>query len=1021
MTNSMIRSTLFNGRAFMTRGVLFLESAIVIAIVSFVSISPALARSPQASEAFVEEVEIRGNRRIPRESVLYYVQSKPQDRFDLGLAQRDLQSIIQMGLFDPLSTKLFVEDGPRGGKIIIFQVKEYPIIRAIVYRGMKSVTESEVLTRFKEKTVQVGKEQTLDPAKANRARLVLRELLAEKGHPNAEVKVEIEEISATTVSLVFDVDEGKRVRVKEIQFVGARDGFSQRRLRGAMKLVKEAGLFSNFSSKDIYFKDKLADDLERVRYFLGTKGYLQAKLGEPQVEEAGKVSSGLPLPLFRKSGPGLKISVPIEVGRRYRISKVEEKGVALFQPGIVTAYSGMRVGDWVDARKISENVYKGIKDLYGTQGFIQAEPNFIPKFIDKTPEVGDVEITLEMEEGRQFTLRRLEFIGNNNTRDVVMRREVLLNEGDAYNKRSWDYSILKLNQLGLFDEIKEKDAITRTNDRDQTVDIDLQVKEKGRQQIQLNGGVSGYAGSFFGLEYSTNNLLGYGESLSVAFSGGNRSKSLSFGFTEPYLMGKPISLGFTVFGSQYQYVGSGLDYTSQQAALISQFYGNGVFDADTLFTQKTAGGSVSLSGALSMFTKRFGNFSRFARLQMSYSLTGSTVKDPSVNSDGNPTNDIPVSYSQPRIITSRIIPSIYYNTKNASLDPTNGKSLFLGLGFSGGVLGGDVNTISPQLELQYFKPVLKRRSEKPHVLAMRFKVDHLRAYGAPPPFRQGDTRSLAFVGGVPIFERFFLGGEYDIRGYNIRSLGPIVRSDTFASTRGPITAMKTDPNDSTRLVPYDGPLDPSVSNQFLFNAPEGACAGAVTTPIDGCNVVYRGSYPTLLGGDTQAIYNIEYRVPIISILSVAAFADVGTAFNARKYNDQITSTNFVGAPVLPLGTPTAVIGLDGAVIVNPSGFLATQAEIDAAPKDDAGNPVGFNRVFFQGQTQTFDIVRTSQSNKWRLSQDLRSSVGLEFRVQMPVINVPFRLIMAYNPYADNQNNIYVQKKTVLRFSVGRTF
>src|SRR5262245_63481606 len=101
----------------------------------------------------------------------------------------------------------------------------------------------------------------------------------------------------------------------------------------------------------------------------------------------------------------------------------------------------MRVGDWVDSKKIPENVYKGIKDLYRTQGFIQAEVNFIPKFIDKTPEEGDVEITLELEEGRQFTLRRLEFIGNSNTRNVVMRREVLLNEGDAYNKRLWDLSM----------------------------------------------------------------------------------------------------------------------------------------------------------------------------------------------------------------------------------------------------------------------------------------------------------------------------------------------------------------------------------------------------------------------------------------------------------------------------------------------------------------------------------------------------------------------------------------------------
>jgi outer membrane protein insertion porin family len=996
----------------MTRGLFFLASAIVIAIVLFVSFSPALAQNPQASEDFVEEVEIRGNRRIPRETVLYYIQSKPQDRFDLGLAQRDLQSIIQMGLFDPLYTKLFVEDGPRGGKIIIFQVKEYPIIRAMEYRGLKSATESEVLTRFKERRVQVGKEMNFDPAKANGARLIIRELLAEKGHPDAQVGVEVEEISATTVALIFDVEEGKRVRVKEIAFVGEREGFSQRRLRGAMKLVKEAGLFSNFSSKDIYFKDKLMDDLERVRYFLGTKGYLQAKLGEPNVEEAGRVSSGLPLPLFRKSGPGLKIGIPIEVGRRYKISKVEEKGVRIFQPGVVTAYSGMRVGDWIDSKKISENVYKGVKDLYGTQGYIQADINFIPKFVDKTAEEGDVEITLEVEEGRQFTLRRLEFIGNTNTRDVVMRREVLLNEGDAYNKRYWDLSMLRLNQLGLFDEIKEKDAITRTNDRDQTVDIDLQVKEKGRQQIQLNGGVSGYQGSFFGLEYSTNNLMGYGESLSVAVSGGNRSKSVSFGFTEPYLMGRPVSLGFQVFGSQYQFAGSGLDYTSQQQQLIEQYYGTSVLDADTLFTQKTVGGSVSLSGSLQMFTKRFEKFSRFTRLQMSYSLTGTTIKDPEINTDGDSTNDIPVTYSQPRIITSRITPSIYYNTKNASLDPTNGKSLLLGFALSGGILGGDVNTVQPQLEFQYFKPVLRRRSEKPHVLAMRFKADHIRAYGAPPPVQVGDTRSLSFVGGTPVYERFFLGGDNDIRGYNLRSLGPIVTSDTYASTRGPVTPMVVDPNDSTKVIPYTGPLAEGVTSKFLFNAPEGNCAGALTATVPGCNIGYAGSYPTLLGGDTQVVYNIEYRVPIISLLTVAAFADVGTVFNARKYSDQITSSNFVSNQDLS----------GGGVIIDPQGAIVETEDLANVPIDDAGNPKdGYNRVFMYGQTQSFNIVRASASNKWRLKEDLRSSIGLEFRVQVPVINVPFRLIMAYNPYADNPTNYYVQKKTVLRFSVGRTF
>ncbi|HKX27647.1 MAG TPA: outer membrane protein assembly factor BamA [Blastocatellia bacterium] len=973
----------------------------------------------------MEDIEIRGNRRIPRESILYYVQSKPQDRYDLSLAQRDLQAILQMGLFDPLATKLYVEDGPRGGKIVIFQVKEYPIIRDLQYRGMKSATESEVLTRFKERRVQVSKESQFDPAKANGARVVIRELLAEKGHPDAAVAVEVEEISATTVALIFNVEEGPRVRVKEIEFVGDHNGFSQGRLRGAMKLVKEAGMFSAFSSKDIYFKDKLMEDLERVRFYLGTRGYLQAKIGEPQVDPAGKFSAGMPLPLLRKSGPGLKVGIPIEVGRRYKISKVEEKGVTIFQPGIIKAVSGLRDGEWVDSKKIQENVYKGVKDLYGTQGYIQADVNFIPKFIDKTPTEGEVEVTLEVEEGRQFTLRRLEFIGNASTRDVVLRREVLLNEGDPYNKRYWDLSILHLNQLGLFEEVKEKDAITRTNDRDQTVDIDLQVKEKGKQQIQLNGGVSGFAGSFFGLEYSTNNFLGYGESLSVAFSGGNRQLYAMFGFTEPYFMGKPISLGFQIYGQRAQFVGQGFNFGTtvdqlQQASL----FGLSSIDADTLFTQKTIGGSVSLQGQLGLFTKKFPNVSRFTRLGLTYSLASNRVQDPARNRDADPSNDIPITYTQPPILTSRLIPNIYYNTKNAYLDPTRGQSLYLGFGLAGGVIGGDVNSISPSMEYQLFVPALRKRSDKPHVVAMRFRADHIRTFGKPL-----DTKSLSFVGGIPIYERFFLGGENDIRGYNFRSISPVVPYTSYLSSR----------NARSQVVNADGTLSdaPGAINalslaNFNRTAPDPSlgCTATSTNGPGNCNVLPSGNLFTPVGGDTQFIWNMEYRIPVVSVLSLAAFADVGTSFNARKYRDQVVSGNFVtsdlsGYALLFPGT-RASVNQNGVLLTNPDRTVANLNSFPPGTEIDplTGDPTNTTRARVTGEAQSYSIVGTSMRNV-KFLNDLRSSMGLEFRVQMPVINVPFRLIFAYNPQARTDTSdptvLFIERKTVVRFSVGRTF
>ncbi|HQR31964.1 MAG TPA: outer membrane protein assembly factor BamA [Blastocatellia bacterium] len=995
----------------MTKRITFLASALILVFLTLVSVRPAFS---QNQDVFVEDVEIRGNRRIPRESILYYVQSKQQDRFDLSLAQRDLQAILQMGLFDPLGTRLYVEDGPRGGKIIIFQVKEYPIIRDLQYRNLKSATESEVLTRFKERRVQVSKESQFDPAKANSARVVLKELLAEKGHPDAKVQIEVEDISVTTVALIFDVDEGPRVRVKEIQFTGDRDGFSQRRLRGAMKLVKEAGLISTFTSKDIYFKEKLQDDLERVRFFLGSKGYLQAKISEPIVEDAGTVSGGIPLPIpgLRKSGPGKRITIPIEVGRRYKITKVEEKGVTIFQPGIVKAVSGLKEGDWVDSKKIQENVYKGIKDVYGTQGYIQASVDFIPKFIDKTQEEGEIEITLEVDEGRQFAMRRLEFIGNTNTRDVVLRREVALNEGDPYNKRLWDFSILRLNQLGLFEEIKEKDAITRTNDRDQTVDIDLQVKERGRQEIQLNGGVSGFAGSFFGLTYSTNNLLGYGEGLSLSLSGGNRQLMAQFGFTEPYLFGKPIQLGFQLFASKYQYVGQGFNFAQANQILQASFFGLSSIDADTLFTQRSAGGSVSVSAPMAIFTRKFPQFARSTRLGLSYSLSTSSIEDPKVNTDADPTNDIPVTFTQPKILTSRVTPTIYYNTKNAYLDPTNGQSLSLGFSLSGGILGGDVNTFSPSLEYQRFMPIFRRRSEKPHVLAMRVRADHIRTFGTP-----FTTQSLSFVGGIPLFERFFLGGEYDIRGYNFRSISPVVPADSFLSTRN-VVAKIADPADSTKLIDAPaGTVADSVLRNFTFEAPGtvtsgGTCSESPNSAI-GCNVVNARRFYTPIGGDTQFIYNLEYRIPVFSVLSIAAFADVGTAFNARKYKDQLSTTNFINQTITPSG-----------VTLNPAGRVATSEELASAPRDLFGNPIGYRTIFLQGDSRDYSVVRSSEQNVKFLS-DLRSSMGLEFRIQMPVINVPFRLIFAYNPQAKTDITdptvLFIERRTVMRFSVGRTF
>ena len=151
---------------------------------------------------------------------------------------------------------------------------------------------------------------------------------------------------------------------------------------------------------------------------------------------------------------------------------------------------------------------------------------------------------IDIDEGKPFYVSRIEFTGNTITRDKVIRRELLLEEGQVYNSQLWDLSILRLNQLNYFDTLKaDQDSESRQNADDGTVDLLLKLKEKGKNSIGLNGGISGLSGTFIGLNYETNNFLGLGETLSVQANIGDLSRNLSFGFTEPYLRNKPISVG----------------------------------------------------------------------------------------------------------------------------------------------------------------------------------------------------------------------------------------------------------------------------------------------------------------------------------------------------------------------------------------------------------------------------------------------------------------------------------------------
>ncbi len=243
----------------------------------------------------------------------------------------------------------------------------------------------------------------------------------------------------------------------------------------------------------------------------------------------------------------------VEEGAMYKLHQVNYVGVKLFRtPDLLTrTFFGMDVGDPFSTAKLRKGL-ENMRKAYGDFGYIDFVPEPADRYRCRT---NTIDLTLTADEGKQFFIRRIDFVGNTTTRDKVIRREILLNEGDLFSQRLWDASILRLNQLGYFEVLKENESYTlNRNPQSNTVDVTLKVKEKGKNSIGLNGGVSGIAGSFLGFNYSTNNFLGLGETLSLS----KRNSALVcgtsvLGFTEPYFLDRPLQLGFSVYIREFIY------------------------------------------------------------------------------------------------------------------------------------------------------------------------------------------------------------------------------------------------------------------------------------------------------------------------------------------------------------------------------------------------------------------------------------------------------------------------------------
>jgi outer membrane protein insertion porin family len=849
--------------------------------------TPGQESAAQTSGTIIERIDFDGNRRIRTDTLKARIFSRDGDPYNEETLRRDFQALWNTQFFEDV--KLRVEDSPDkpNAKIVIFVVKERPVIRRIRYDGIHSISESDILDRFKDKKVGLTVESQFDPTRIKKAEVVLKELLGEHGHQFATVTPQYERIaSSNAVILVFKIAEGPKVKVGQIHFTG-NHAFSDRKLIRAMHNDRPYAIplyitEINVMSKT-YDHDKLIEDIEvGIRGIYQDNGYFKVVVKDPILENVDTMNWrwGIPVVTGRTPGKAVNITIPIDEGEKYfmgtlKIASTDPDKALSLKVDALKGVFPLKQGDVFSTAKIRKALDEYTK-IYGQYGFI----DFVPtpdQDIDESKK--QINLIMKFDEGKQYYVHRIDFSGNTTTRDKVIRRQMLIDEGQLFNKRLWELSILRINQLDYFDKIDaDKNVEIKRNTKQGTVDLLLKLHEKGKQSIGLQGGVSGLAGGFIGLTYQTNNFLGLGETLTLSAQVGQYQRNIMFGFTEPYLFDRPISTGFTVFSTLYKF-----NQAQQAAALTGQQVSiNPQYIQD--YNQNSTGFTTFANYALKKHV--------FTHVGLTYGLTRTNITTYNASSELLFTQLQYGSIAGPSalngILASTVTGTISYNTINNPINATKGKSYFYSAAFTGGPIGGNVNTITNIGELKYFHPINRNRN----AIGVRILAGFTTGYGGKE---------------VPPYSRFYLGGENDLRGFDIRAVSPVAYIPNVVNT-------------SVNVSGY-----------------------AFAVPV----LVKTITFP---GGDTQGVMNLEYRIPIAGPVAMSLFNDIGTVGVLRK--DALN---------------LAPSGIEN--INNQFPLVNQQAQLQLAP--------GTN---FK----------------------LRDSAGIEFIVNLPIVQAPFRIYYAWNPLRIHQ-------------------
>lgn len=642
-------------------------------------------------------------------------------------------------LKDLYATELFADVQVRNdnGRVVI-TIKENPVINRIVLEGNKHLKEDKINPEIKLAPRQIF---TRSKVRADVARII--ELYKRQGRFAATVEPKMVRLDQNRVDIVFEINEGPKSKVRQINIIG-NDHFNEKEIEAAM-VTKTARPLHIFRSSTSYDPDKLAYDQQKLRQFYLTQGYADFRVVSAVAE-------------LTPNKRDFIITYVVEEGQRYKFGDVKvESQLRDFDGAVLAKQLPMKKGDWYNAKQVEDTIDK-LNETAGVFGyaFADARPDYQRSTKDLT-----MGVTFNLQEAPRVYVERIDVNGNTLTQDKVVRREFRLAEGDAFNSVQVKRSTNRIKSLGYFQEKFEVKQVNGSA-RDRII-LEANVEEKPTGELQLSAGYSSLESFIFQASIKQNNFRGRGQTIGLSGSISKYSKSVMLSFTEPYLFDKNVSLGVDIYRRDF----NNYNYYSS--------------NSNSLYQQSTTGFQVRVGLPVTEYVSLVG---RYTLNYDDVSLAKSTYYTTDANGNYTCNPLLAGRYlcdSEGKRLSSIVGTSLIYDNVDNRMHPTRGKSASAGVDFAG--LGGDVRYARLRTNASEFWPL-----GKGFVFSLKGEAGAIKALS---------SRGVNGADNVFLTDRFYLG-EPQIRGFDIRGVGPRVTRKPYVTDSTGAYVVSTDKNSWTQ-------------------------------------------------------------------------------------------------------------------------------------------------------------------------------------------------------------------------------